>query len=134
CRIVLGIGCLPQQEIAEAHLASRPDDQVEIRQTRCIQVAVDQIFGNLFCSNARGEHALDGSGDLLATAIVECNVQDQASVALGQLDGCADTFGQAWLNAFECANVPDLDVIAMQLSCLTIDALGKKTHQAQHFV
>src|SRR5438874_4994045 len=68
CRIVLGIGCLPQQEIAEAHLASRPDDQVEIRQTRCIQVAVDQIFGNLFCSNARGEHALDGSGDLLATA------------------------------------------------------------------
>jgi len=32
---------LPQQKIAEAHLASGPDDQVEIRQTGGIQVAVD---------------------------------------------------------------------------------------------
>src|SRR5438132_9413865 len=69
CRIVLGIRRLPQEKVAEAHLATRADHQVELGQTRGVQVLVDQLLGNVFGSNAAGHRPLHRSHDLLATAI-----------------------------------------------------------------
>ncbi len=76
-------------------------------------MTVDQLLGYLLGSNARGEDALHCSSDLLATAIVERDIQDQAGVSGSQLDGRPHPIGEAWLNTFEGADVADLDVVAM---------------------
>ena len=61
------------------------------------------------------EQALHGAHDLLAAAVVERDVQDQAGVVAGQLDGGTHAVRQARLNAFERAHVPNLHVVAMEL-------------------
>src|SRR5438067_13602278 len=55
CRIVLGIRCLPQQEVTEPHLATGANHQVEVRQAGCVEVPVDDLFGDVFGRDARGD-------------------------------------------------------------------------------
>src|ERR1051326_4385989 len=84
CRIVLGVRCLPQQEIAEAHLATGTNNQVEIGQAGRIKVLINELLGHVLRQDALSQHAPNGARDLVARAIVEGHVQNQTGVGSGQ--------------------------------------------------
>src|SRR5512133_864643 len=65
CRIVLRVRRLPQQEVAEAHLATRTNDQIQVGQPGRVQVPIDDVFGNVRGGDALREQPSHGPGDLL---------------------------------------------------------------------
>src|SRR5436190_19606552 len=43
-RVELGVGCLPEEEVREAHFAGRPDHEVRLGQAMNVQVALKELF------------------------------------------------------------------------------------------
>src|SRR6185437_4162317 len=84
----LGIGGLPQQEIADALLAAGADDEVGIGHVGGQQVAGEQALIDGFGREPARLHRLGdrarGAGDLGATAIGERDGEAQAAIVAGQ--------------------------------------------------
>ena len=91
--IQLGIGQLPQQEIADAVLATGADAQVGQRQVARCQARLQQFGGDVFRAQMPGLHftrqALGGLGDIPLTTVVGGDLQDEAIAACGQRLGLA---------------------------------------------
>src|SRR6266571_7031125 len=86
-KIEFGIGQLPEQEIADPHLAAGADEKVRIRHLRGKEIAVehgiiDRSGGNPACCEIGGQKRR-GADDLLAPAVREGQGKGHAGVAGG---------------------------------------------------
>src|SRR5439155_1275276 len=68
----LRVGDLPEEEVAEAHLAAGPDEQVGIRDARGAEVAADDGRGDLLGAQLAAAHA---TGDGTRRARPRCCAQ-----------------------------------------------------------
>ena len=83
----LRIGQLPQQEVRDAVLARRADDEVGIGLVGVVQVRPDGPLVDLAGGHALGHQGPHGVHDLGPPAVVERHGERHAPVALGQGDG-----------------------------------------------
>src|SRR6185503_8499593 len=89
----LGVGELPEEEVADAHLAAGPDEQVRIGDALGGEMVLDRAGVDLVGLELAAPHAArDGARrprDLLAPAVAHRQDHGHAGVALGRLDGGA---------------------------------------------
>src|SRR5204863_9179689 len=90
----LGVGALPQQEIADALLAAGTDQQVGIGHAGGQQLALEQALVDLLRRQLARRHLAGKIAgrlhDLVARAVVDADVDVDAGVAAGALLGVGD--------------------------------------------
>ena len=70
---------LPEQEVADPHLAARPDQQVGIGLARGIEKISEALLVQLVGADARRHDAARGFHDFGAAAVVERDVEQHAA-------------------------------------------------------
>src|SRR5437660_12512869 len=76
----LGIRDLPEQEIADAHLAARTDQQIGIGLAAGVEEGAESLLVQIVRRHARRDRAPRGIDDLGASAIVQRDVELHAAV------------------------------------------------------
>lgn len=127
----LGVCGLPQQKIADAHLAAGADDQVRVRHMGHAHGGVQACFGD--------GHTLRGQAscclrDVPAAAVVEAHVQDEAVVvSRGRL-----RLGQALTHfgrqTFAAADKVQLHAILLELGNLSAQGHRQKLHETRDLI
>src|SRR5439155_21625473 len=77
---------LPEQEVADAHLSARADQEVGIRLAGRIEKFAEAALVEIVRSYPRRNGAPCGVDDLGAAAVIESDVEQHAAVALGLPD------------------------------------------------
>src|SRR5580658_1325207 len=132
------VGNLPQQKIADAHLAAGADEKVRVRIMTGVKVLRNQLLVDFrrlqlpFLDLLR--HAADGLDYFCAGAVTERQNQSE-SVVLGQ-GGFG--LGQLLLHEFrQAVNLADgvqPDVASVQFPDLALEKSGQVFHQRVHFL
>src|SRR5581483_10821252 len=84
--IVLAVGGLPQEEIADAHLTRRSNDQIGIWQISGIEIRGQQLFGDSLRAMPICDDLPDGIHQFGPSTVVKAYVQANTSIVTGQLD------------------------------------------------
>src|SRR6266850_4605737 len=117
--VELGIGQLPQQEVADALLAAGTDEQIGLG-----RVAHRQVRGKMGLAvrilriRQFPHHAVDRLQDVPASAVIGGNGEREPVVAGGQLLRVADQSGQTRLEAGQVAHHPETDAVGVELAHL----------------
>src|SRR2546425_1112600 len=82
----LSIGDLPQQKIADAHLAAGPNQEIGIRLAGGVEKIAEALLIECICGNTGGDRAARGINDLRPTTIVQRDVETHARVRRGLAD------------------------------------------------
>ncbi|MNH09764.1 hypothetical protein D3C79_692250 [compost metagenome] len=79
--VQLGVGQLPQQEVADAVLATGTDAQIGQRQVTCCQAGLQQLGGDVVRTQVAGlnfaRQALGGLSDIPLATIIGSDLQDE---------------------------------------------------------
>src|SRR5687768_14772083 len=86
----LGVGRLPQQEVARSLVAPGPNHKVDVRLARGVEMLGEVRLGDLVRVGASGDEGTGGIDDLSATGIVEADVERHPCPLAGALLGGAD--------------------------------------------
>lgn len=130
--VVLGVGRLPQQEVAQAHLARRANHQVWVGLPGGVQVVVDQRLVNLVERDAVGDDVPERLDQVLPPAIVEGDVEDKLVVVARQGDGLAHLVLQRRRKPVQLTDVAKLHAVRMKLLQLAVDDRLQDVHQPAH--
>ena len=82
----LGVRDLPEQEVADAHLAARADQQIGIGLAGGVEELAEAPLVEIVGRDAGRDRAARGVDDLGAAAVVERDVEQHAGVARGLPD------------------------------------------------
>ena len=132
--VVLAVGGLPEEEVADALFAAGADDQVGIRAAFGVEVAPEEGFVHLFRGDGVVEDAAHGLEDFVASAVVEGDVEGYAGVVAGDLFGAGDGVLQAGVQGVRVAEVDEADAGFVEGPGLGFNFLGEDGHQAVDFV
>src|SRR5262245_26860298 len=128
----LGVGDLPEQEVADAHLAARPDQQIGIGLAGGVEGGREPLLVQLLRSDPGGDEPSGGLDDLGAAAVVERDVEQHAAVLrgllLGRLQLAADIGGELPLAADDV----ETDVVLQQGVQLEPQVALEQRHQRRH--
>src|SRR5580704_7976605 len=134
----LGVGTLPQHEIADALLAAGADQQVGVGHARGQQLAfkailVDAIGRQLAGRDLPGE-AADGLQDLGARAIVDADIHVDAAVAARHVLGVENVANDVGREPLAIADDAEPRAVFAQLVELVAQIVAQQAHQVVHFV
>ena len=129
----LGIGDLPQQEVADAHLAARANQQVRIGLAGRVEKAREALFVQVLRIETRGHGAAGGVDNLGAAAVVERDVEQHAGVGRGLALGSAQLFEHVRRQRIGPADHLEADVVAQQRRQLEPQVALEQHHQRAHF-
>lgn len=134
-QIQLGIGSLPQEEVAEAKLTAGADDQVQLRQIARIEMTVDGVLVDIeevidaAIISGRVHHGVEGVHDFRSGAVIQRQSEHHAGVVAGFLARP----GHAFLNAFRqmpvAADERKPDVIALHQRQFIFQVAMEQLHQ-----
>src|SRR5262245_21981140 len=129
----LGVGDLPQQEIADAHFAAGADEQIRIGLVGGVEEFAEALLVQIVGGDVGGEHAARSVDDLGAAAVVERDVEQHPAVrrrlALADLELLAHV-GRQLLGA---ADDPEADVVLEQRAQLEPQVALEERHQRRDF-
>src|SRR6266540_5206592 len=131
---VLRVGGLPEQEVAQPHLASRANDQIRVTQTTGVEIAAEELFVQLFGGDPVPNQFSRRLDDLGPAPVVEGDVERKAAIVAGQVDGVQDSLLQLRWKPIERADVPQPNAVGVKLSRLAVDHLAENLHQARDLV
>ena len=134
----LGIGRLPQQEVAGALLAGGADEQVDVGHVGLVEVPGDHALVDLGRIDASRRHLardpLCRIGDLGSAAVVDAHREGEIRVAgrqpLGFLELVDDRLPQAWATA----RPPDSDTEIVHLVSTSADHITVEAHEETDLV
>ncbi len=136
--IQLGIGQLPEQEVADAVLATGTDTQVRQRQVARGQTGLQQIGCDVFRTQVSGldlsRQSLRCLRDIPLTAVIGGYLQDK-SIGAGR-HGLGFTHGslQLWMKTRAIANDAQADVVVVEALGLTTQGLEEQIHQSADLI
>src|ERR1700682_5349756 len=111
----LGVGTLPQHEIADALLAAGADQQVGVGHARRQQLALEEILvdaiGRQLARRDLPGKAAGGLQDLGARAIVDADIHVDAAVAARHVLGVGNVANDVVRQPFAIADDPELRAI-----------------------
>src|SRR3990172_11220927 len=129
----VGVSRLPEEEIAQALLAARANEQVGIRKIGRRQLAAEQLLGDVVGPQTPLRHLagepLRGRDDLAPAAVIHGHGQGHAAIVpralLGAVDERADITGKPETIADET----ETHSLAMQLGDLAPKIEAQEAHQ-----
>src|SRR5207245_3470635 len=121
--VELRVGRLPEQEVAEPHLAGGADHQVRIRESPSVEVARQARFVELREVGAFARQFVDGIDDLLAAAVVDRDVEGGSPADPGSLVRLAHLLLQGGGEILQASRESELDPALRQLIDLAADGL-----------
>src|SRR5437588_7436696 len=92
--VKLGVGRLPQEEIAQPHLAGSPDHQVGVGQATGVEMRRQARLIELGQIGALARQLADGVHDLEPTAVIDRDIQDGPRRDAGPLTGLSHLIPQ----------------------------------------
>ena len=104
----LGIRTLPKEEIADAVLSRRSDNEIRIGEVPGEQVLLHGLFVDRCRRDSALQEALDRGQEFLTTAIVECKRQYKAVVGPSSIDRSANRGLQLRFQSLEAADMTQL--------------------------
>src|SRR5579883_1735424 len=131
--VVLAVGRLPDEEVAQAHLARRPDHQVGIGQLRGVEIAAEQLLGHVVRVDPVAQHALYGVQNLGPSAVVEGHVQLEPVVVGALVDDLHDLGPERAGDALQPPYDMQLDVVLEDGALLFTNGLAEDAHQRLDF-
>src|SRR5689334_1014969 len=134
----LGVGTLPEQEIADALLAAGADQQVGIGHAGGQQLALEQVLVDLLRRDLAGRdlpgEAAGRLHDLVARAVVDADIDVDAGVAAGPLLGVADILDDVGRQPRPVADHPEARAVAAELLELVAQIVAQQPHQVADLV
>src|SRR5262249_18088436 len=132
----LGVGDLPQQEVREAILAARPDQEVRVGYAGGVERRgdarlVDRAGGEGAAGDAVGQGP-HRPHQLPASAIVERDQEGEPRVPLGRADGALDALSHALLERRELAESAKPDVVVDETRQLLVHGALEEPHEEAH--
>src|SRR5690554_2818485 len=132
--VQLGVGELPQQEVADALLATGPDEEVRLRRIGHRQLGADLGLGEVAAARvARGE-AVERRDDVPASAVVGGHGQHQAVVAGRQRLGLLDEPDDRRIEARQVADDTETHAVLVQAPHLVLQRAHEQLHQERDFL
>ena len=129
--IKFAVSALPEEEIGDAHLPARPDQQLRVRDAGGIEIAAEGALVDLLRCLAvlyvRGI-AHRGTDDLVPAAVVETDIGLEAVVARGDLVGLFHELPQLRGKPLDIAEHLHADVVALH----RVDGLAQVLLQKAH--
>src|SRR5438067_12897532 len=132
--VKLGVGRLPEQEVAESHFAGRADDQVRIGEPASVQVTRQGAFVELRQVRPLLRQFVDGIDDLLAAAVIDGDVEDGPPADPCSLSRLAHLFLGRGGEVLQPSRESQLDPALRQLIDLAADRLREQVHQGLDLV
>ena len=131
----LCVGELPEQEVRDAELARRTDEQIRIRHLRLVEVRAEALLVDLLRPDAvlRGEPP-DRLDDLRASAVVERDPQVQHVVLGGLGLEPLHPLAHVGRDAVAPADEPRADALRREIGQLAVDRLAEDLHQVGDLV
>ncbi|KAG0779054.1 hypothetical protein G6F22_010861 [Rhizopus arrhizus] len=133
----LGVGQLPQQEVADAGIAAGADEQVRGRQVGQGHLAAQQRFVDLFGQQAARGHfhgqGARGTGDILAATVAGGDRQGQGGVVSGALLGQLHAADQAGTEALAFTDEAHAHATPVQLVHFAVERAEEQLHQRIDF-
>jgi hypothetical protein len=130
----LGVRGLPDEEVREALLAARPDDEVRIGQAARVQRVRDRLLvdpGGVHAARREPPERID---ELRPSGVVECDVQEEAVATRRRVEGREDRLPRRVGQLLEAAEDPDPHALLAQLGRLADDRLLEELEEAGHLV
>ena len=137
CNVNLGVGNLPEQEVADARFAARADEQVGVGQHARVELRFDDLFVDLFGAQATGGDffgdAAAGVYELCAPAVIDGDVQLQAGVLHGRQFGTSYLLKHGNVQPVAAANQAKANVVVAQRLQFLAQELHQQIHQRADF-
>src|ERR1035437_8676840 len=127
-----GVGYLPEQEIAHAHLAARADEQIRVGTIPRPKMLGDDLLVDVRRVELAALHFLadsaDGIHDFNAAAVAQRHDQRQAIVLGKCRDGFLEMLLHVFRQAINLANDFEADVVLVQLRRLGLEIMDEIFH------
>src|SRR5260221_60988 len=124
---------LPEQEVADAHFAARPDQQIGIRLACRVEIIAELALVEFLGADAVRDRAARRIDDLGAPAVVQRDVEQHPCVLFGLLDADAEfvlSIGREFIRA---AAHLEPHVVREERAELEADVPLEQQHQRVHF-
>ena len=137
--VQLGIGDLPQQEIADTHFARGSDEEVKIRESGGVESRCDGLFVDVQASQTAlkarvindGVHGIHQLG---AAAVVNGDVQAHTAIARCNFDGVVQLLADlAPGELIHAAHAGESNAVAQQIRKLTGAVKAQRSPKHVHF-
>src|SRR5207302_3383123 len=132
--VKLGIGRLPEQEVAQTHFAGGADDQVRVGQAAGIEMRRQPRLVELRQIGALAGELADSVDDLEPSAIVDGDVQDGSGTDASAFTGLAHLVLERRRQFMDPSGKPEFDAALCQLINLPTNGLGEQAHQGVDLV
>src|SRR6185295_8686131 len=129
----LRIRDLPQQEVADAHLAARADEQIRIRLPRGVEQLPEAALVQVVGGDAHRDRAARGVHDLGAAAVVQRDVEQHAGIAGGLPDADLELVLHVGRELLGAADDAEADVVLEEGAELEPDVPLEQHHQGVDF-
>ena len=124
-----GIGNLPQEKIADAHLAARPDQQIGIGLAGCVEELAEPAFVQIVRVHAGGDQTLGCVHDFRPAAVIQRDVEQQARVVRGLTDAHVELVADVGRELVLTADHPKPDVVLVERGQLQAQIALEQRHQ-----
>src|SRR6184192_1998165 len=125
----LGIRDLPQQEIADAHLAARPDQQIRIGLSRGVEEFAELPLVQIVRADAGRDDASGGVDDLRAAAVVQRDVEQHPRVRFGLANADFELVAHVGRQLVAATDHLEPDVVLEERSELELQIALQQRHQ-----
>ena len=132
----LGIGHLPQHEVADTHLATGADEQVGVGQACGAEVGFQRRFVQQVGRHAGvgRQPAAGGAQHVPAAAVVDGHAQGHAAVAFGQAFDFFEQLAQRLVEGADVADDLQADAARMQVAGFLAQVTQEQLGQARNFL
>src|SRR6516165_5673062 len=137
----LGVGDLPQKEVADTHLTASADKKVGVRKIGGVEIASELLLGDgrrsaigvAIMTPALGEERVHGIDNLGAASVVEGDGKNHAGVAGRGLDSITRVFLDGERQIVGAPKEPHTNVVALDQRHLVADVLAEQFHEEFNF-
>src|SRR4051812_15267957 len=134
----LGVRALPEQKVRRTLLARRPDEEVDVRQLRLVQVCLHRRLVDVAGIKSSGRHIASdsrcGISYLRATAIVDAHRQGEAVVGPGELLRILELIDDALPQPPSTPRPAHSHAHLVHLVAATADDLPVEAHEEPHLL
>ncbi len=134
----LGVGALPEQEVARALLAARPHEEIHVGGVGLVEVGADRALGDAVRGDAAGRgllgDAAHGIHQLDATAVVDAHREGEAGVAGGAALGLLELGDDAAPQPRAAPRPADAHVPRVELVAAAAQHLAVEAHEEPHLL
>src|SRR5262245_56813061 len=129
----LGVRDLPEQDVADAHLAARPDQQIRIGLPGGVEEVAEATLVEIIGTHAGGNRATRRVHDFRASTVVERDVEQHAGVGRGLRDAHRQLGLHVGGELVGSADHLEPDVVLQERAELEADVALQQRHQRVHF-